>query len=167
MLLAFDAHYRDDCSILAGAVFHKWEDEQAAEMRTWQFGEMPAYEPGKFYLRELPLLTQALSTFDSRAIDAIIIDGYVYLDAKGRLGLGGHLFASLQEKIPVVGVAKSYFRENAAEQVLRGESKKPLYVTAAGMLPATAARKVAKMAGSFRMPDMLVQVDQASKEKRC
>lgn len=166
MLLAFDAHYREEDSLLAGAVFQNWEDEHPQEIRTWRYGKVPDYEPGKFYLRELPLLVQALKDFDLQEVEAIIVDGYVYLDAEGRQGLGGHLFHALVKAIPIVGIAKSYFRDNNAEVVYRGKSKKPLYVTAYGMLSTEAASKVAAMAGSYRIPDMLAQVDRATKEGR-
>ncbi|MEM9527354.1 MAG: endonuclease V [Bacteroidota bacterium] len=163
MLLAFDAHYREDRSKLVAAVFQEWEDELAMETRSWHFGKVPAYQPGQFYLRELPLLELALKEFDLQRVKAIIIDGYVYLDANGRQGLGGHLYAKLAEQIPIVGIAKSYFRGNNAEVVLRGKSKKPLYVTASGMSPKTAAEKVAKMAGPYRIPEILAQVDRETK----
>ncbi|MEM9260232.1 MAG: endonuclease V [Bacteroidota bacterium] len=163
MLLAFDAHYREDHSKLVAAVFQKWEDKRAAEIKSWRFGKVPDYQPGQFYLRELPLLERALEDFDLSQIKTIIIDGYVYLDATGRRGLGGYLYTKLAGQIPVVGVAKSYFRDNNAEVVLRGKSKKPLYVTASGMPPKTAADKVANMAGPYRIPDILAQVDQETK----
>ena len=163
MLLAFDAHYTDTTTRLAAAVFHDWADPEAAEIRVWTGGPAAPYQPGEFYKRELPLLLSALAEFDLETVAAVIIDGYVYLDAEGRPGLGGHLYRALDERVPVVGVAKSYFRDTNAEPVLRGASGKPLYVTALGIPAETAADFVRSMTGSFRMPDVLGEVDRASK----
>jgi deoxyinosine 3'endonuclease (endonuclease V) len=163
MLLAFDAHYSDTTTRLAAAVFHDWTDTEAQEIRVWQGGPAAPYQPGEFYKRELPLILTALEDFDLSEIEAIIIDGYVYLDDQERLGLGGHLYHELGDLIPVVGVAKSYFRDNNAEAVLRGESSKPLYVTAMGIPPEDAANHLRAMAGPYRMPDVLAAVDRATK----
>jgi hypothetical protein len=63
-----------------------------------------------------------------------------------------------------VGVVKTPFRTAThAAQVLRGRSGRPLYVTAAGMPIADAARLVAEMAGSFRMPDALKLADRLAR----
>jgi len=163
MILAFDAHYQDNSSRLVAAIFQDWTDGEATELRTWAFGHAADYAPGQFYLRELPLITAALADFDLAEVTAIVVDGYVYLNDQGRLGLGGHLYNELDGNIPVIGVAKSYFRDTNAEAVLRGESKKPLYVTSLGMPQATAAAHLRSMAGSYRMPDILAAVDRGTK----
>lgn len=165
MLLAFDAHYTDSRTRLVAASFLHWTDEVALNLHVWESGPAAAYEPGKFYLRELPLILTALKDFRLPDLAAIIVDGYVYLDAKGRLGLGGHLYHELEGAVPVIGIAKSYFRDNNAESVLRGASSKPLYVTALGMDPNLAADHVRRMAGPFRMPEILAAVDRGTKEK--
>lgn len=164
MLIAFDAHYTETETRLVAAIFDDWKDAEARELRVWQGGPAAPYQPGDFYKRELPLILTALKDFDLSLVDAIIIDGYVYLNDQGRLGLGGHLYHALSERIPVVGVAKSYFRDNNAEAVLRGKSSKPLYVTALGMAAEDAADRLKGMAGTYRMPDVLAAVDRATKE---
>ena len=164
MLLAFDAHYSDTSTRLAAALFDDWASTEAQEIRTWEGGPAAPYQPGEFYKRELPLILTALEDFELTPLEAIIIDGYVYLNEQGRLGLGGHLYHELGERIPVVGVAKSYFRDTNAEAVLRGESSKPLYVTAMGMPPEEAANHLRAMAGPYRMPDILAAVDRATKD---
>lgn len=166
MLLAFDAHYTDLRTRLVAASFNDWTDPSPANLHVWESGPAAAYEPGQFYRRELPLILMALKDFDLTDVKTIIVDGYVYLNAEGRMGLGGHLYQELAESIPVVGVAKSYFRDNNAEAVLRGESKKPLFVTALGMDPLAAADHVREMAGAYRMPDVLAAVDRGTKEGR-
>lgn len=163
MYLAFDAHYTTDGSRLVAAEFHDWTDPAPARLRVWPAGPAADYEPGQFYKRELPPLLTALKEYDLATVKAIVIDGYVYLNAEGRPGLGHYLYAALDEAVPVVGVAKSYFRDTNAERVLRGKSTKPLFVTAAGMDPAAAADHLRAMAGNFRMPDLLAAVDRLTK----
>jgi hypothetical protein len=48
-------------------------------------------------------------------------------------------------------------------EVLRGKSKKPLYVTAMGMLLERAADRVRTMHGEFRMPHLLSELDRLTK----
>jgi deoxyribonuclease V len=56
----------------------------------------------------------------------------------------------------VIGVAKTFFRSAVhAARVYRGRSALPLYVTAAGISVADAARLVGQMAGQYRIPDAL------------
>jgi deoxyinosine 3'endonuclease (endonuclease V) len=166
LLLAFDAYYTDTTTKLVAAIFPDWAATAPTELRTWASGPAAAYQPGQFYKRELPLILTALQDFDLNEVDAIIVDGYVYLDANGRLGLGGHLYQALNEEVPVVGIAKSYFRDTNAEAVCRGESKKPLYVTAFGMDQQAAGNRLREMAGYYRMPDVLAAVDLETKVRR-
>ena len=53
-----------------------------------------AYVPGQFYRRELPCLL-AVFGLVRQPLEIILIDGYVWLDAQGMPGLGGHLFDAL------------------------------------------------------------------------
>ena len=118
------------------------------------------YRPGEFYLRELPALRSVIPVSGDLAL--IVIDGYVDLDPSGRPGLGAHVHAEFGT--PVIGVAKTRFRTAThAAQVLRGHSSRPLYVTAAGMTVAEAARVVSEMAGQFRLPDALKLADRLAR----
>jgi deoxyribonuclease V len=77
---------------------------------------------------------------------------------RDRPGLGARLHAEFA--IPVIGVAKSPFRTAThAIPVLRGESSRPLLVTAVGMPRDDAADLVRQMAGRFRVPDALRRAD--------
>jgi len=96
--------------------------------------------------------------------ELVIIDGYVHLDASGRLGLGGHLFDALQREVPIVGVAKTTFRTaTTAIPIVRGSGSKPLWVSAAGLDVHTAATHVASMHGPYRLPTLLREVDQLAR----
>ncbi len=114
------------------------------------------YQPGQFYLRELPPLRAVLEGLTGMAL--LVVDGYADLDPDGRPGLGAH--ASAEFGVPVIGVAKSAFRTAThAIPVLRATSARPLYITAAGMPRADAADLVRCMAGRHRIPDALRRAD--------
>ena len=70
-----------------------------------------------------------------------------------------HLYNSLAGKMPIIGVAKTYFHENSAVEVFRGTSKKPLYITSVGMETSEAAMYIRNMHGDFRMPKLLKLLD--------
>jgi deoxyribonuclease V len=77
-------------------------------------------------------------------------------------GLGAHVHAEFG--VPVIGVAKKAFLPAThAARVFRGQSLRPLYVTATGMTIADAAGLVADMAGRFRMPDALKRADRLAR----
>lgn len=100
-----------------------------------------------------------LERFDSLPA-TIIIDGYVTLGEEARGGLGAHLFAALEEKVPIIGVAKSRFEGTPAEcELLRGTSERPLYVTSRGIPLEEAKRLVASMHGEHRLPTLLRAAD--------
>ena len=94
-------------------------------------------------------------------ITAVVIDGYVTLDVAGRAGLGAYLYGALGSSVPVIGVAKTAFQGSPhALPLCRGDSQRPLYITAAGMDIQLAARCIAQMAGPHRLPGLLKRADQ-------
>ncbi len=118
--------------------------------------DVEPYQPGRFYLRELPPLRTVLDSLAEMAL--LIIDGYADLDPDGRPGLGAR--ARDEFGVPVIGAAKSAFRTAThAIPVLRGTSARPLYITAAGMPRTDAADLVQHMAGQHRLPDALRRAD--------
>ena len=131
-----------------------------------KIGNVAAYVPGRFFERELPCVLAVLE-WVSHPLELIVIDGYVVLDADGTWGMGGFLWAALGEQIPVVGVAKHPFRANqAAIEVYRGGSKRPLFVTALGVDPVAAANDVQRMHGEYRLPTALKRVDRLCRDGR-
>jgi deoxyribonuclease V len=155
VIVAVDVDYRENEAVAACVAFAKWTDDVAAFERVVRVpGAAAAYVPGMFYLRELPCVLAALKGVDA---DVVVVDGYVML-MMGMRGLGGHLHEAIHK--PVVGVAKNEFRGAAAESVVRGGSKKPLFVTAAGMPAKDAAVAVRSMHGPYRIPTLLARADQ-------
>lgn len=162
MIAAIDAHYTDDIAGVGCILFDRWDDCTPTAEYMIQLGKPDAYVSGEFYRRELPCLLAVLDTLDV-CPHCIVIDGYVWLGT-GRPGLGEHLRCALGGHTSVVGVAKEPFAGNdCAETVLRGSSRRPLYVTASGMPLAAAASLIAGMHGAFRIPTLLKHVDALSR----
>ncbi len=166
MIFAFDTYYTNNTARTVCIGFTEWTSQDIALLKTEELPIEDDYESGQFYKRELPCILSLLNQLEVRAGDIIIVDGFVHLDDAGKFGLGGHLYQSLNNKIPVIGVAKSNFATiNALKRaVYRGESKKPLFVTAIGMDLEEASANISKMAGSFRMPDLLKKLDIVTKQ---
>lgn len=122
------------------------------------------YVPGEFYKRELPPILQMLRTI-AVPLEGILIDGYVWLDkARRRPGLGARLHDALEQKIPVIGVAKTRFRaDDWSTSVLRGGSSRPLYITSAGIDSVAVARDIKNLQGAFRLPDLLRRADEIAR----
>ncbi|MFK7805794.1 MAG: endonuclease V [Anaerolineae bacterium] len=159
-ILAIDVHYGDEIAVAAGVLFSAWDAQTAELEKTCDVPVDSDYIPGQFYLRELPCIFALLDEFESMP-DMIVVDGYVQLGAEQKAGLGQHLWQELNKSVPIIGVAKSKFQGAPDEtRLLRGKSETPLYVTSAGLELETAKSYIASMAGPYRIPTLLKQVDQ-------
>jgi deoxyribonuclease V len=166
MRVALDVGYHDQSALAAGVGFLDWTDAEAALTVTERIPQVAEYVPGQFYQRELPCLLAVLKKLNETP-ETIVIDGHVHLDDAEKPGLGMYLFEALNRQTAVIGVAKSSFRGlTKAIEVYRGESDRPLFVTAAGMPYRDAADRIRQMHGEYRMPTLLKLADQLSKEKR-
>jgi len=158
VFVAVDVHYLPCGAAQAAAVVAA--DATFGQLladRTGRVAEVPPYQSGQFYLRELPPLHAVLDGLDG--VNLLIVDGYADLDPGGRPGLGAQAHAEFE--VPVIGVAKTAFRTAThAVPVVRGEnSARPLFITAAGMSRHQAADLVRHMAGRYRLPDALRRAD--------
>jgi len=77
-------------------------------------------------------------------------------------GLGGYLYESLNDKTPIIGVAKRSFHaeNNKMKKIFRGQSTNPLYITSEGIELEKSADLILNMQGDFRIPSLLKKVDQ-------
>jgi len=166
MIIAIDVYYKNERAKAVSVEFEDWKDEKPTQIHTVELDEIEEYIPGQFYKRELPCILKVLKKSNLATIEAIIVDGYVQLDEKGKLGLGGYLFEELEGKTPIIGVAKKHFHTigNKCVEVFRGESKKPLFVTAVGIDLHFSAKKIEEMYGEFRFPELLKILDQHTKD---
>jgi len=165
MVLAFDTYYINDHAKTVCLAFEGWRHNDTWTVYTELLTGITAYVPGEFYKRELPCILSLYNKLPPAEIEAIIVDGFVYLDDDKKPGLGAHLYKALGEKIPVIGVAKTNFAgiEKDKLPVLRGDSVKPLYITAAGIDTALAAGYIKDMKGDFRIPTLLKALDGLTK----
>jgi deoxyribonuclease V len=166
MILAFDTYYFDNKAKTVCLEFENWSEDKNFKVHTEIIDNVSEYIPGEFYKRELPCIISLLNQIDLENIEAIIVDGFVYLDDDKKHGLGGHLYEKLNGKIPIIGVAKTNFAsiEKDKKPLLRGDSAKPLFITSIGIDLEEAFQKVETMAGEFRMPTLLKELDRLTKE---
>ncbi|HKX85698.1 MAG TPA: endonuclease V [Flavobacterium sp.] len=167
MLVAVDVHYKESYAKTVLLLFENWQSEVPLDVIEVTIDQVADYIPGAFYKREMPCITEALKKIDLKQVTLLIIDGYIYVDNEGGYGLGGHLYAALEGKIPVAGVAKTKFQANqeTVTEVFRGESKNPLYVSAIGVDKEWVAEQVQGMHGEFRLPYLLKLMDTKTKEE--
>lgn len=165
MLLAIDVYYRKNEARVVG-VFFNLIDKEPNEVEIVNVKDVTEYIPGEFYKRELPCLIKLIEKIDLSNIEAIIIDGHIYVDNYETFGLGGKLYEYLNKKFPIIGVAKNSFHSNSltVKEIFRGSSKKPLYVSAIGIDIDEAVKNIKNMHGDYRIPDILKKLDSITKD---
>jgi deoxyinosine 3'endonuclease (endonuclease V) len=164
MKYVLDVQYNgNENAVVACLGFENWEDEKAVYAKQHFIEDIMPYVPGQFFERELPCLVEALKELTD--IECIVVDGYVWLDVETHKGLGLHLYEALEIKVPIIGVAKAKFGNTPkACELLRGESVKPLYITAKDMSLEDAKVAIASMHGKYRFPTLLKEVDSLARE---
>ncbi len=167
MILAFDTYYFEQKAKTVCISFENWSSANILETWSETLYEVSNYESGNFYKRELPCIVSLFSKVHFSNIEAIVIDGFVFLDDNRKLGLGGHLFEHLNNKIPIIGVAKTNFAviHHDKKALLRGQSIRPLYVTAIGINLDQATEHIRTMHGKNRLPTLLKQLDSLTKSR--
>ena len=161
MIFATDIQYSENNSATAaGVLFPQWGSDEVDKIVVKEVTNVAPYEPGSFYKRELPCILSLLEEIE-QDIKIFVIDGYVTLGDDNKPGLGMHLFEHVGKSIPVIGVAKKKFIGTPLKcQILRGESKNPLYVTSTGIPLPEAKIHITNMHGKNRIPTLLKKVDQ-------
>lgn len=163
MIAALDVGYGGKESTAACVLFQNWEDKTPTQELVETIRSVEDYKPGEFYKRELPCLLKVLAKLPEKP-NLILIDGFVWLDSDAQKGLGCYLFEALDQRIPVIGIAKSAFKTvDHAVEVIRGQSSRPLYVTAVGVSAESAAAGLKSMHGDHRIPTLLKRVDNLSR----
>jgi deoxyribonuclease V len=167
MILAFDTYYFDNKARTICLAFDSWTTTDNFVIYSEILEDIEDYTSGEFYRRELPCILSLLKKINIDKIEIIVVDGFVFLDDVNKLGLGGYLDRHLESKIPIIGVAKNNFAtiQKNKRILLRGESKKPLFVTSIGIDIDKATEHIKSMAGNFRIPTLLKHLDSLTKEK--
>lgn len=162
LLACVDVDYREVGAVAAAILFLDWSTADALAEHVVRVEQVAPYRPGAFYERELPCILAVLAR--SRwPLATVVVDGHVWL-GDGVPGLGGHLYEALGRRTPVVGVAKSPFHGAPAVEMRRGDSTRPLYVTAVGVELAIAADNIRRMHGVHRLPTLLKRVDRLCRD---
>jgi len=163
--LILDVHYKEGqetdavTATVAGIRFEGIKQSRILSEHLVKVNDVAPYESGQFYKREMPCLLALINQIDE-PFDAIIIDGYVFLDGVSKAGLGKYLYDNLVNKKPIIGIAKNHFYDITEDYAIwRGISKHPLYVTSIGINITTAKKMVSEMEGEHRMPKMVSDVD--------
>ena len=165
MKAVLDVHYTSDRTIAACVIFNTWQDSAPLSVSRAIMSAAGGYRAGRFYKRELPSLMTALKQ-TGQEFETIVIDGYVHLRPDKGKGLGAHLYESLPYSTVVIGVAKNPLKiSDRFVPVIRGRSKKPLYVSAMGCPLDHAAQSISAMHGPYRIPTLLKIADQFSRSK--
>lgn len=160
MILVTDVQYAEDTALAAGILFNQWDEDIIEKKVVKHIIGVNPYEPGAFYKRELPCLLSLLAEIDE-PLEAIIVDGFVTLGGDKDKGLGMHLYDSLGQSTPIIGVAKKSFIGTPKKcEIFRGDSEKPLYITTAGISLLEAKALVTSMKGIYRIPTLLKNADQ-------
>lgn len=168
VILAVDVAYSERMTgthaRTGGVLFERWADDKPRDELVVELDDVAPYEPGAFFRRELPCIRAAFDLARSRGheVTLLIVDAYVDLAPvtapSPRPGLGRVVHRELG--VDVIGIAKTRFTGSGAAEVLRGESKTPLFVSAAGSIDVKdAARHVRSMHGAHRIPTLLSRVD--------
>jgi deoxyribonuclease V len=159
-----DVAYAADAAGVACVLADAWTAAKpAAEISDCVACAPATYVPGEFYKRELPLLRTVIDGLGFHPA-VIVVDGYAWLGGNCAPGLGARLYEVFGSTIPVVGIAKTPYRDDTwSERIYRGKSRRPLYVTSAGIENVEAAGLVRGMHGGYRIPTLLQQVDRLAR----
>jgi deoxyribonuclease V len=162
VVACFDVYYNENYARASCIVFEKHEEESIIAEYNEIVENISQYIPGQFYKRELPCILKIMEKLKEE-IDFIIVDSFVWLN-EGRRGLGAYLYKALNCKIPIIGVAKTFYKDSTNYlEVYRGCSNKPLYVSSTGIDLDYAAEFIKNLDGDYRIPKVLKLVDQASR----
>ncbi len=166
MIYAFDTYYYENFARTVCIAFEEWSSEKETKIFSENTDIVSDYESGAFYKRELPCILSLLSKINLQENDIIIVDGFVSLDNEGKMGLGSYLFDALDQKIPIIGIAKNNYSaaDDKRRTIFRGESKTPLFLTAVGIDVDEIKSKVEQMHGLYRIPTLLKKLDQLTRD---
>jgi deoxyribonuclease V len=162
LIACLDVHYADPRAVAACVVLSSWQASEPEECVVRTIDQVMPYEPGAFYRRELPCIEEVLKSL-RHVPEILVVDGYVWL-GQGNKGLGAYLFEARGGLGAVIGIAKTRFvGAEPVGEVLRGQSRRPLFVSAVGMDLAEACAHVGEMHGKFRLPWAMSEVDRLAR----
>jgi len=157
MKLVMDVHIEGDSARAAAVAFDDWAAAEGSRNYVLAIAHVEKPARGELDLRALPWLVQLLDAHQLQP-EAIVLAGAVHLDAQDTPALGRRLHDALAGRCPVIGVAKSGFKDaDTPDQfcVFREDETPPLVVTCAGIDLGAAKARVRMMHGRKRMPTLM------------
>jgi len=103
MIIVVDVYYTDNRAKTVGILFRNWDDAEPLDIIAAYTDNSLEYEPGSFYKRELPCIQSLLANGELDQLNAIIVDGYVYLSDDKKPGLGYYISFVAEQEGKVVG----------------------------------------------------------------
>jgi len=157
MKLVMDFHIAGEAARVGAVAFEDWGAAEATRHYALDIAHVDKPARGELDLRALPWLIRVLEA-NGLQPEAIVLDGFVHLDAQDTPGLGRRLHDALAGRSAVIGVSKSVFRgADTADQfcVFREDETPPLVVTCAGIDLGAAKARVRMMHGRKRVPTLM------------
>ena len=157
MKLVMDVHIEGDTARVAAVAFDDWAAAEGTKNYALRIEHVARPAKGELDLRALPWFVQLLEA-NRLQPEAIVLDGFVHLDAQDTPGLGLRLHDTLGGRVPVIGVSKSLFKgADTPDQycIFREDETPPLVVTSAGIDLGAAKARVRMMHGRKRVPTLM------------
>lgn len=155
MKLVMDFQIHGDTALVAAVAFDDWAAPEGTKNWSLRIGHVEKPAKGELDLRALPWLVQLLDA-NGLQPEAIVLDGFVHLDAQETPGLGRRLHDTLGGRTAVIGVSKSGFKDTPEQfEVHREEETAPLVITCAGIDLGAAKARVRMMHGRKRVPTLM------------
>jgi len=162
---AVDVHYNDNGTANVSSLeFEEWNASDYKYASTKIVENIKPYESGQFYKRELPCIISILGEFNLDLVEYIIIDGYVWLGTVDKPGLGTYLYHAFNQKIPIIGVAKSKYDHTPQDEDFAIEFAYNTASLEGNTITLEEAKNfIQKMHGDNRIPTLLKKVDQIAR----
>ena len=157
MKLVMDAHIQGDTAIVAAVAFDDWAGAEGTRNYSLHIAHVEKPAKGELDLRALPWFIQLMEA-NRLQPEAIVLDGFVHLDAQDTPGLGLRLHDTLGGRVAVIGVSKSLFKGvDTPDQycIFREDETPPLVITSAGIDLGAAKARMRMMHGRKRMPTLM------------
>ncbi len=155
MKLVMDFHLNGDAALVAAVGFDDWGAAEAVKTYSLRIEHVEKAPRGELDLRALPWLLRLLDA-NRLQPEAIVLDGLVHLDAQDTPALGRRLHDALGGRVPVIGAARSGFKDAPAQfEVYREAETAPLIVTCAGIDIGAARARIGLMHGRKRVPTLM------------
>jgi deoxyribonuclease V len=155
MKLVMDVHITGDTALVAAVAFDDWAAFEGTKNYVLRIEHVQKPVKGELDLRALPWLLQLIDA-NGLQPEAIVLDGFVHLDAQETPGLGRRLHDTLGGRTAVIGVSRSGFKDTPEQfEVYREEETAALVVTCAGIDLGAAKARVRTMHGRKRIPTLM------------